>query len=81
MKPINMKQLASVTVKYKHIPEKPKDVSHLDDISGNFSIGICPACGVVVDTTENYCRKCGQKLDWEAVEKDERETKSDRQAL
>lgn len=51
----------------KHTPQKPKDASNLDGVSGNFGIGICPVCEVVVDTTENYCRKCGQKLDWEAV--------------
>ncbi len=48
----------------KQIPHKPKDVSRFDDIFENFSVGICPACGAVVDETENYCRKCGQAIDW-----------------
>ena len=30
--------------------------------------GICPNCLSVEDTSANYCRCCGQKLDWESVE-------------
>lgn len=49
----------------RQIPEKPKDVSNLDDISKNYKIGICRRCETVIDTTANYCGKCGQRIDWE----------------
>lgn len=30
--------------------------------------GKCPTCGVIfVDRLTNYCRNCGQKLDWSEI--------------
>lgn len=54
----------------KEEKKKPKDVTVLNDaLCENYKIGLCGSCECVVDNTENYCRKCGQKLNWS--EKDE----------
>lgn len=48
----------------KQIPQKPKDIrSH--NFKG-FALGDCPVCDRTVDSNENYCFNCGQRLDWEA---------------
>lgn len=49
----------------KREKKKPKDVTILNDaFCENYKIGLCGSCEYVVDNTENYCRKCGQRLDW-----------------
>lgn len=41
--------------------EKPisKEVS-----CGTTTIYICKRCGNLLDVDQNYCEKCGQKIDW-----------------
>lgn len=48
----------------KQSPEKPKDVTTIDIKLGKYRIGLCKSCECAVDNAENYCSKCGQKLDW-----------------
>ena len=35
-----------------------------DVLCENYKIGLCGNCKAVVDNAENYCRKCGQAIDW-----------------
>lgn len=39
----------------KQIPKKP-----IEDHTFDF----CPVCSYSVDYLRNYCKECGQKLDW-----------------
>ena len=51
--------------------KEPKDVTVLNDVlCENYRIGLCGNCKAVVDNTENYCRKCGQAILWEAGEQE-----------
>jgi hypothetical protein len=43
----------------KQMPKKP--VIPFDSIDRNYE---CPTCPHRVDKTQQYCDKCGQKLDW-----------------
>ena len=53
----------------KEEKKAPEDVTVLNDaLCENYKIGLCGSCGAVVDNTENYCRKCGQAILWEALE-------------
>lgn len=31
---------------------------------GTHTLSHCPACGAWIVTQDNYCKHCGQKLDW-----------------
>ena len=46
----------------KQIPKKPLPViTHYNE----FICAICPSCQkIAVEVDDNYCRCCGQKLDW-----------------
>lgn len=35
-----------------------------EQLRGKYRIGLCKSCECAVDNAENYCSKCGQKLDW-----------------
>lgn len=51
--------------------KEPKDVTVLNDVlCENYRIGLCGNCKAVVDNTENYCRKCGRAILWEAGEQE-----------
>jgi len=42
-----------------------KDVAKkVKNITNEADVGVCPSCGVAVVHYENYCHRCGQKLDW-----------------
>ena len=48
----------------KQIPKKP--LNPCDRYFGKAKGGNCPCCGAHTNSiTNNYCRKCGQKLLWE----------------
>ena len=52
----------------KQIPKKP-----INAVSGRYfgkaKSGECPVCGRGVNSQEyQYCRKCGQKIDWSDTE-------------
>ena len=49
----------------KQIPKKPIGVCKVD---GDFRVGICSICNDIVDSKQNYCDRCGHKLDWEGGE-------------
>lgn len=49
----------------KQIPQKPKDLRSPQDVHF-FAMGDCPVCGRTVDSNEQYCFNCGQRLYWEA---------------
>jgi hypothetical protein len=42
----------------KQIPKKPKNIGK------HKGIGACCMCGCGVEKHENYCLRCGQRLDW-----------------
>lgn len=47
----------------KQIPKKPTNIS--GRYWGKAKSGKCPICGSGVNSREyNYCKKCGQKIDW-----------------
>jgi predicted amidophosphoribosyltransferase len=48
----------------KQIPLKPKAVRLRDHLKKGYKLGDCPVCGRTVDSDENYCATCGQRLDW-----------------
>ena len=48
----------------KQIPKKPKVVG------SDFSYTVCPECLTRVLT--NYCPNCGQKIDWDAKQSEEK---------
>lgn len=55
----------------KEEKKAPKDVTVLNDaLCENYKIGLCGNCKAVVDNAENYCRKCGQAILWEAGEQE-----------
>ena len=35
---------------------------------GTHILSHCPACGEWIVTQDNYCKHCGQKLDWSEVQ-------------
>lgn len=44
----------------KSIPLKPSNI-----YSSSFGRkGLCPRCGMVENDSANYCRACGQAIDW-----------------
>ena len=58
---INAKKIAEAI--QKQTPKKPDDVSTLNDtLCKKYKIGFCGRCKAIVDSTENYCRKCGQAI-------------------
>lgn len=51
----------------KMVPKKP--LNHDGRYYGKTKGGNCPVCGSHTNSSMlNYCRKCGQKLDWECEE-------------
>lgn len=51
----------------KQIPKKP--VTEKDKVIFDIVCGRCPECdSAVYSTTNLYCHKCGQALDWSAIE-------------
>ena len=55
----------------KEEKKAPEDVTVLNDVlCENYKIGLCGNCKSVVDNAENYCRKCGQAILWEAGEQE-----------
>lgn len=51
----------------KQIPKKP--VTEKDKVIFNIVCGRCPECdSAVYSTTNLYCHKCGQALDWSDTE-------------
>ena len=46
----------------KSIPKKPK-YHYCSSVNKK---GVCPRCGMTEDESANYCRCCGQALDWTA---------------
>lgn len=51
----------------KQIPKKP--VTEKDKVIFGIVCGRCPECdSAVYSTTNLYCHKCGQALDWEEKE-------------
>ena len=55
----------------KEEKKAPEDVTVLNGVlCENYKIGLCGNCKAVVDNAENYCRKCGQAILWEAGEQE-----------
>lgn len=46
----------------KQVPRKPKIILH--GTTDYNTKSVCPPCGAMVRPCDNYCNKCGQKLDW-----------------
>ena len=42
----------------KATPKKPKEFNNLN----NYFTSLCPNCNA--DDLDNYCKKCGQAIDW-----------------
>ena len=48
----------------KATPKKPTEKKPF----GNATYYNCPNCNIGIGTSANYCRKCGQALDWSVEE-------------
>ena len=51
----------------KQIPKKPDKIGKIDNMFCHGAVGVCK-CGNEVFSDENYCRVCGQALDWSAAD-------------
>ena len=59
----------------KQQPMKPIRTTLEEDVQiggakfckGTHILSHCPACGEWIVTQDNYCKHCGQKLDWSEV--------------
>lgn len=58
----------AVSALSKQTPKSPNDMSLIDVMCESHIVGLCGNCRRVVNNTENYCRKCGQALDWSEAE-------------
>lgn len=50
----------------QQIPKKPKDIVYRDNPFIPF-FGKCISCGEWADSSDKYCKKCGQRLDWWSI--------------
>lgn len=57
----------------KATPTEPERIRVSD--YGWFYTAKCPGCGRLVTSSERYCKRCGQSLDWEAFDKSYKERK------
>lgn len=49
----------------KNTPMKPIiDKVYDEDWGCTFTVATCPNCGSVAFNCANYCKDCGQRLDW-----------------
>lgn len=46
----------------KQTGKKPVDPVRLDTVG--VVLANCPCCGTMVDKSDFYCRKCGEKISW-----------------
>ena len=47
--------------------EKDVQVGKIKIGKGTYTLSHCPACGEWILSHDNYCKYCGQKLDWSEV--------------
>lgn len=50
----------------KQIPKKPNDKFNVPHYV--LAYGICPSCGLGVNSDMKFCSECGQAIDWEVSE-------------
>lgn len=62
---------AAIAALEKQIPQKPQEIDEREEESYYYLAFICPACEQAVigqPYRPNYCKHCGQALDWDTTE-------------
>ena len=72
--PEDEKEFAVDLIK-KATPTEPQRIRVSD--YGWFYTAKCPCCGRLATSSERYCKRCGQSLDWEAFDKSYKENRKD----